>query len=164
MQNVINAKINITNMNDIKKIIEKPIEEAIAKPILVDFYYERYKAMLNWIRTTITILVPSLVLLIGLQEKNLPSEKTQNILLLISILMMTLSILLGLWLLLYESISHANAADQLKRHVEAGKKTKDFSLVPNKHSYIQIKLLKTFPWFVGISILFLGSFGFVKYL
>ncbi|KHE93626.1 MAG: hypothetical protein K8F52_04340 [Candidatus Scalindua rubra] len=150
-------------MNDYLETINKASEEAIAKPVLVDLHCDHYQAMLSWIRTTITILVPSLALLIGLQEKNLSGERIQNALLLISMSMMTLSILLGLWALLHESKSHANVAEQLKRHLDAGKKTKEFRLSPGKYSLLQIKLLKIFPWLVGISILSLGSFGFVKY-
>ncbi len=151
------------NPEEIIKKINNAIEYRKATPDLKNLYSEFYQVMFNWIRTTITILVPSLALLIGLQEKNLSGEKIQNALLLISILVMTLSILIGLWILLYEAELHANVADELKYHVAAGKKTEDYSPVSNKYSSIQAKLLKSFPWLVGISILFLGSFGFVKY-
>ena len=52
-----------------------------------------YQKRLIWVRTAITILTPSLILLIGLQDKPPPYEKLLSVLLLTSTLLMTLSIL-----------------------------------------------------------------------
>lgn len=91
------------------------IEEKIkAFPLIQQHLTERYKKRLEWVRVTITILTPSLVLLIGLQDKLLPDEKLLNALLLTSILLMTLSILIGLWVLLSESEAHGLAVDGIK--------------------------------------------------
>ncbi len=150
-------------MNDISKTINKAIEHAKAKPLLESHLNDRYLKTLIWIRTTITILTPSLVLLIGLQEKPLPSEKLSSVLLLISISLMTLSILAGLWVLLGESKAHWKAAVDIKEWVTAGKRIDDLSPYVNLpwHQSISLRL---FPKLVWLSILFLGSFGFVKYL
>jgi len=79
------------------------VEEKIkAFPLIRQHLTERYKKGLEWTRVTITILTPSLVLLIGLQDKLLPNDKLLNALLLTSILLMTVSILIGLRVLLGE--------------------------------------------------------------
>jgi hypothetical protein len=140
------------------------VEEKIkATPILQQHLTDRYQKTLIWIRTTITILTPSLALLIGLQEKPLPSEKLLCVLLLISILLMTLSILTGLWVLLGESKAHGKAVVEIKELVESGESIDDlpFSVDFPWHQDI---LLRLFPKLVWLSILFLGSFGFFKYL
>ncbi len=140
------------------------IEEIIkATPLLQKHLLDRYQKRLEWIRIIITILTPSLALLVGLQDKPLTSEKLQNTLLLISILLMTLSILTGLWLLFCESEAHGKAVDDIKEWVEAGNRIDDlpFSMNFPWHQNITIRF---FPIFVWLSILFLGSFGMCKYL
>jgi hypothetical protein len=99
-------------------------EEIKAIPIIQKHLVSGYQKRLEWIRATITILTPSLVLLIGLQGKPLPCEKSLRLLLLTSILM-TLSILTGLWVLLGESEAHSQAVADIKEWVDAGKKIDD---------------------------------------
>ena len=140
------------------------IEEKIkATPVLQHHLTSRYQKRLEWIRVTITILTPSLVLLIGLQGKPPPCEKLLNALLLTSILLMTLSILTGLWVLLGESEAHGQAVDEIKEWVEAGKSIDDLksSVRFPWHQKITIRL---FPVFVWLSVLSLGAFGILKYL
>lgn len=140
------------------------IEEKIkAIPLVQQHLVNRYQKRLEWIRVTITILTPSLVLLIGLQDKLLPDEKLLNVLLLISILLMTLSILTGLWVLLGESEAHGLAVDGIKEWVESGKKIDDL-IASVDFPWHQKILTRFFPIFVWLSILSLGTFGLLKYL
>ena len=142
----------------------KHIEEKIkATPLLQQHLLSRYQKRLDWIRVTITILTPSLVLLIGLQDKLLPNEKLLKTLLLTSILLMTLSILTGLWVLLGESEAHGQAVGDIKEWVESGKKIDDLQSSVNFPWHQKI-LTKIFPVFVWLSILSLGTFGIIKYL
>ena len=140
------------------------IEEKIkALPIIQQHLVDRYKKRLEWVRVTITILTPSLVLLVGLQEKPLPYEKLLSALLLISILLMTSTILLGLLLLLGESEAHGTAVDGIKEWVDSGKKMEDLKS-PVEFPWHQNIFLKYFPIFVWLSVLSLGAFGLLKYL
>jgi len=142
----------------------KHIEEKIkATPLIQHHLLSRYQKRLEWVRVTITILTPSLVLLIGLQDKLLPDEKLLNVLLLTSILLMTLSILIGLWVLLGESEAHTQAVVDIKEWVESGKKIDDLQSSV-KFPWHQNITMRLFPIFVWLSILFLGSFGILKYL
>ena len=134
-----------------------------AFPVLIEHRIDGYKKMLGWVRVTITILTPSLVLLIGLQDKPQPSEKLLSILLLTSIVLMTLSILTGLWVLLGESKLCHQAASDIKEWVDSGKSIDNLPYLV-KSSWHQNISIKLFPIFVWLSILSLGSFGFLKYL
>ena len=142
----------------------KHIEEKIkATPLIQHHLLNRYQKRLEWIRVTITILTPSLVLLIGLQDKPPPSEKLLSTLLLTSIVLMTLSILTGLWVLLGESEAHTQAVVDIKEWVDAGKKIDElYSSV--KFPWHQNITMRLFPIFVWLSILSLGTFGILKYL
>lgn len=140
------------------------IEEKIeALPLIQQSMLDSYKKRLEWIRVTITILTPSLVLLIGFQTKPHSSEKLLSALLLISILMMTVSILSGLYLLLAEPQAYKKMAGDIKSLVDRGGNVQETPIFL-EFSWYQEILLKTFPILVSLSILFLGSFGFFKYL
>lgn len=140
------------------------IEEKIkALPVIQQHLVDRYQKRLDWVRVTITILTPSLVLLVGLQEKPLPCEKLRSALLLISILFLTLTILIGLLVLLGESEGHGLAVDGIKEWVDSGKKMEDLKS-PVKFPWYQNIFLEYFPILVWLSVLFLGSFGITKYL
>ena len=142
----------------------KYIEEKIkASPVIQNHLLNGYQKKLEWIRVTIAILTPSLVLLIGLQDRPLPCERLLSILLLISILLMTLSILIGLWLLRVESKGHFQAVADIKEWVEAGKQT-DYLPTFVKSPWHQNIPIMLFPIFVWLSILSLGAFGILKYL
>ena len=93
-------------------------EKTKAFPLLSKHLFSRYQKRLDWVRVSITILTPSLVLLIGLQEKPPHNEMLLNVLLLISILLLTVSVLIGLWVLLGESEAHGQAAVDIKAWVE----------------------------------------------
>jgi len=139
-------------------------EEEIKAIQLIKYHQlNSYQKGLEWVRITITILTPSLVLLIGLQDKPLPYEKLLSVLLLTSILLMTLSILTGLWLLLGESKAHKQAVVDIDRWVDSGKKIEDlpFSIKSPWHQELAIKLFQIFVWLAFLS---LGSFGILKYL
>ena len=138
-------------------------EKSKAIALIQDHHLGSYQKRLEWVRITITILTPSLVLLIGLQDKPLPCEKLLSVPLLISILLMTLSILTGLWILLGESEAHRQAVADIKAWVDNGKQIDDlptYIKVP-WHQNIAIKLFPIFAW---LSILSLGAFGILKYL
>jgi hypothetical protein len=143
-------------MNDIEEKIK-------AMPFIQHHLLNSYKKRLEWVRVTIAILTPSLVLLIGLQHKPPPCEKLLSVLLLTSILLMTLSILTGLWVLLGESEGHKKAMVDIKEWVDSGKKIDNLqsSVKFPWHQNITIRL---FPILVWLSILSLGSFGLLKYL
>ncbi len=137
-------------------------EQIKALPVIQQHLVDRYQKRLDWIRTAITILTPSLVLLIGLQEKPLPCEKLLCFLLVSSIILMTLTILIGLWVLLGESEEHGLAVDGIKEWVDSGKKMSDLKS-PVEFPWHQNLGTKYFPWFVWLSVLLLGCFGTLKY-
>ena len=140
------------------------IEEKIqALPIIQQCMLDSYKKSLEWIRITITILTPSLVLLIGFQAKPHSGEKLLSALLLISILLMTVSILTGLYLLLAEAQAYKKMAGDIKSLVDRGGSVQE-TPISLEFSLFQEVLLKAFPILFSLSILFLGSFGFFKYL
>ena len=147
---------NVINMGNIEEKFE-------ALPLIQQSMLDSYKKRLEWIRVTITILTPSLVLLIGFQTKPHSNEKLLNALLLISILLMTLSILSGLYLLLAESQAYKKMAGDIKNLIDRGGNIQE-TPVPLEFSKHQEVLLEYFPILVSLSILFLGSFGFLKYL
>ncbi len=147
---------DVINMKNIEEKLE-------ALPFIQQSMLDSYKKRLEWIRVTITILTPSLVLLIGFQTKPHSSEKLLSVLLLISILMMTLSILSGLYLLLAEPKAYQKMAEDIKNLVDKGGSVRE-TPVPLEFSRHQEVLLKYFPILVLLSILFLGSFGILKYL
>jgi hypothetical protein len=138
-------------------------EKIKALPLIQDHRIGGYQKRLEWVRVAITILTPSLVLLIGLQDKPLPCEKLLSILLLISISLMTLSILIGLWLLLGESRGHSQAVADIKEWVETGKRIDDLPTFV-KSPWHQNIFWTLFSIFVWLSILSLGAFGLLKYL
>jgi len=136
-------------------------EQIKATPLLSHHLSERYKKRLEWVRISITILTPSLVLLIGLQEKPLHNESLLNALLLSSILLLTLSILMGLWVLLGESEAHSQAASDIKEKVLSGGKVEELCLI--KFPSHQNIMLRFFPAIVWLAVLSLGAFGCAKY-
>ena len=142
----------------------KYIEEKIkALPLIQNHQLSGYQKRLEWIRVTITILTPSLVLLIGLQDKPLPYERLLSALLLTSILLMTLSILTGLWVLRGESEGHVQAVADIKSWVESGKEIDDLPTFVKSPWHQKVTII-LFPIFVWLSILSLGTFGILKYL
>ena len=136
-------------------------EKIKALPVMQQHLVNRYKKRLEWVRVTITILTPSLVLLVGLQEKPLPCETLLKCLLLISILLMTLTILIGLLVLLGESEAHGSAVAGIIERVNSGKVADQNTLV--EFPWYQNFFLKHFPKLVWLSVLFLGLFGITKY-
>jgi hypothetical protein len=137
-------------------------EQIKATPLLSSHLSDRYKKRLEWVRVSITILTPSLVLLIGLQEKPQHDGVLLNILLLSSILLMTISILIGLWVLLGESEAHGQAAADIREKVLSGGKFEDLQ-GPIKFPSHQNIMLRFFPAIVWLAVLSLGAFGFAKY-
>ncbi len=127
-------------MNNIEEVIK-------ALPVIQKHLSDRYKKRLDWVRVTISILTPSLVLLVGLQEKPLPGEILLKYLLVLSISVMTLTILIGLWVLLGESEGHGLAVDGIKKWVDSGKKMDDLKS-PVEFPWHQNVGLKFFPIFV----------------
>ena len=139
-------------------------EERIkALPVIRHHIDQGYKKKLDWVRVTITILTPSLVLLIGLQDNPLPCEMLRRYLLLTSILFLTLSISIGLLVLHGESSGHSKAVDDIKAWVDSGKNMVDLPTYV-KFSWIDQLPIRLFPLFVWLSIFSLGAFGILKYL
>ena len=142
-----------------------PSEHKILLELLKHHSESKTQITLNWIRITITILTPSLVLLIGLQDDLQSSECLLHILLVISILLLTLSILTGLLILQQEYTPHQKALEEitelLKSHQQETLMNLPFFAEP---SLIVKILMKVFPILVWLSILSLGTFGILKYI
>lgn len=121
----------------------------------------------DWIRTATTIMVPSLVLLVGLQGNRLPTSPIAHFLLLLSIASLMITILTGLIALRAEAVLHLLAEDALREEIKARLDRSASSVssvrnlaLPNKYYFP----LAVFPYLVFVSVLSLGAFGFAKYL
>lgn len=138
-------------------------EKIKAWPVIQGHLVGSYQKRLEWTRVTITILTPSLVLLVGLQEKFKPDEMILNILLVSSILLVSVTILIGLWLLLGEAEAHLKAVGDIKAWVESGKSIDDMRGSVDFPKYQQI-FLRFFPALVWVSVLSLCTFGIAKFI
>jgi hypothetical protein len=137
-------------------------EKIKALPVIQKHLINSYQKRLEWARVTITILTPSLVLLVGLQDKPKPDETTLNIFLLTSIILISVTILIGLWLLLGEAEAHNLAVGDIKEWVESGKPIDDMQWSVNFQKHQQI-FLRFFPALVWVSVLSICLFGVLKF-
>ena len=124
---------------------------------------EAHKKNYDWIRHGITILTPSLALLIGLQVPDLSSQKIKCISLVITVSLMTISILLGLLALRGEAKLHhlkqEALVDELGNDSQKEAPIREISL-PNLYFYP----LVAFPFLLSLSVFSLGIFGVLKYI
>lgn len=124
---------------------------------------EAHKRNYDWIRHGISVLTPSLTLLIGLQEPSQPCVSLKCVSLLVTVVLMTLTILTGLAALRCEAKLHFL---RLQAYAEAG-----ISSAPESAGIQKIELPKIYSWAVGlfpyltfISIFSLGVFGLAKFI
>lgn len=114
-----------------------------------------------WVRTVISIITPSLVLLIGLQDKSQLDSPLSKYFLVASILLMSLVILSGLFVLRSESEGYRLLRDKVGNHWN---KTQSYSnegvLLSSNVKFFQI----FFSCSTILSIIFLTGFGVVKYI
>ena len=116
----------------------------------------------NWIRTCVTILTPSLALLVGLQGNDLQFQCLVRIFLQVSIALMTISILLGLLALRSESKSHVSSRNEVIRLHNEGKDLPQILETRIKLAWYYRFSLYIFPYVFWLSILALGIFGCFK--
>lgn len=123
---------------------------------------ERSKqAAFTWIRVVISILTPSLVLLVGLQE-NSPNLSTGAVFFLVlSIVSMAVAILCGLYVLGGEAKGHKLLRDDIG---ESWNQEKQFptsgTLIGSSYKYFH----KVFGWAAISAIISLTIFGVFKYV
>jgi len=114
-----------------------------------------------WIKTVITILTPSLVLLIGLQDKNQSLSCIALFFLIASIVILTLTILLGLFVLSADAKGFKLLRDKTAKQWKNDKSLcNDPVLLSKKYKYANIM----FEYLSFCSIPFLCFFGICKYI
>lgn len=115
----------------------------------------------SWVKVVISITTPSLILLIGLQDKNQNISCETLYLLVGSIILMSLTILSGLIILHSESNALHQYRDKIAENWEDKISLKDTSVeLPNYYKYIS----KGFTVFTFLSILTVTVFGVLKYI
>jgi hypothetical protein len=115
----------------------------------------------SWIRIVISILTPSLVLLIGLQDKSQSLSCLSIYFLLASIIVMTVTILSGLFVLGSESKGYLLLRNKTADHVNNGNIAHDAEVnLPNIYRYAS----KAFSVSSYLSVLCLCLFGVFKYV
>jgi len=119
-------------------------------------------AHLSWVRTIITILTPSLVLLIGLQDNNQLFTSSQSFFLVASIVLMSITILLGLLVLHSESRGHYLLRDSIidQWNKEDGSLDQAGIILPTIYLFAE----RAFSFMTPISVALLSIFGFLKYV
>ncbi len=118
----------------------------------------------NWIRTCVTILTPSLALLIGLQGTGLAGSCVLRYLLVSAISLMTIAVLLGLVALRSEAKAHVLARDEV---IQEWNENQDFQSIQSMRVTLPKRYqmaLYYFPFAFWLSILSLGVFGIAKYI
>ncbi len=120
---------------------------------VASFHNEKGRAHnYNWIRTCVTILTPSLALLIGLQDTDLSGSCLLVSLLVTAIALMTTAVLLGLLALHSEAKSHVLARDQVVQEWNENQNTESIqSMRVNLPNYYQMAL-DYFPFAFWLSI------------
>ena len=142
-------------MTDITEHLNQKIEKLDRQAKQVEF---------NFIRNSITLLTPSLTLLIGLQEANLPKTSIIHYALLTSIVLLSLTILVGLVSLRAESKLHALEKEYIQTGLNTLKRTGSYHNSPELPLPKWIQLARNaFHLLIFLSILSLCIFGFSKY-
>ncbi|MCG8634817.1 MAG: hypothetical protein MI863_13370 [Desulfobacterales bacterium] len=120
------------------------------------------EASLNWVRTVVAILTPSLALLIGLQEKNENFNDTLRYVLVVTIILLATTIVIGLIVLKTEEIGWTKKRDKIQ---ESWNKEQKLHLDPVILSDILSKHAVTaFSFCSFSSIISLAIFGILKFM
>ncbi len=115
----------------------------------------------NWARTVITIMTPSLVLLIGLQDKTQLLTKISRYLLVTSITLMALTILIGLLFLYSETKGQHLLRDSIANQWNTEGSLEQAGIeLPKIYLFAQ----KSFFFLTPLSIISLTIFGICKYI
>ena len=120
------------------------------------------EAHLSWVRIIISILTPSLVLLIGLQDKNPELTGEQVFFLVASIALMSVTILLGLLVLHSESRGQHLLRDNIIHQLNTEKGSLDQSGIILPHIYLYAE--RAFSFCTPLAIMFLAIYGILKYI
>ena len=115
----------------------------------------------NWIRTSITIPTPSLILLVGLEGNSLPKSCILTVATLSSIVAMTLTVLIGLVALHSEAKSHVLARDKLRAEWDQHGDLSKVSELVELPLYMRAALV-VFPYMVSFSLLCISALGIIK--
>lgn len=117
-------------------------------------------AFLEWVKVVITIMTPSLVLLIGLQDKTQQLTVLSRGFLVSSIVLMSITILLGLLLLHSEQRGHLLLRNDIAHQWKTGGSLDQAQGVLPRLYGILHTVLSFLP---PISIMSLSVFGVLKY-
>lgn len=116
----------------------------------------------NWIRTVLTVLIPSLVLLIGLKSAPPADQLAARYLLVATIILITFTSLVGLFALRAESTFHHLALQAfLQEATSDGNHSEIGSTDLPRLSHFAII---SFPYLASACLLFVSTFGVVKTL
>jgi hypothetical protein len=115
-------------------------------------------------RTCVTILTPSLALLIGFQDSGLSESVLLRYLLVTVISLMTIAILLGVFALRSESRGHVLSRNEAIRQHNEGVPLNEIEEARIDLPKRYLLALEYFPTVFWLSILFLGGFGIAKYV
>ncbi len=117
-------------------------------------------AELNWVRNVLTIMTPSLMLLIGLEKKPIDAEPSYVVFLVSSIISMALTIFIGVFFLKSEQAGYSKLRNEIdKAWIEKRSLPNGVGLDP-----IYIKLRSTFSVLTLLSLALITCFGVLKYL
>ena len=143
-----------------------PIAEQKATIERIASYHndEGRKHNYNWIRTCVTILTPSLALLIGLQDNDLSGSCVARYLLVSAIGMMTITILLGLLALHSEAKQHVLSRNEVVQRHNEGLPFHEIEKIRISLPMPYLIALDYFPYSFWVSTLLLGIFGVLKYV
>lgn len=116
----------------------------------------------NWMRTVLTLLIPSLVLLIGLKAAPPADQLVARYLLVATIILITLTSLIGLFALRAESLFHDIAHRTfLMQALTKGAHSEVESLEIPQRYYLAVI---SFPYLAVACLLLVSAFGVVKTL
>jgi hypothetical protein len=115
----------------------------------------------SWIRTVITVLTPSLVLLIGLQEPSTIPSSASIFFLVVALIAMAITILNGLYILGADSKGYRALRDNIGENWN-NKKEFNTQGVELSNSYKYANYLFNFT--ALLSIISLTVFGVIKYV
>jgi hypothetical protein len=118
------------------------------------------QATYDWVRMVISILTPSLVLLIGFQDSSEDLSVCTLAFLILSILSMAITILGGLYVLSSEARGNHLLRDEIATAQKQGKPLPRGVMLGNSYKHAN----NLFRWGTVLSILLLTAFGVSKYL
>ncbi len=119
------------------------------------------EAVFSWIRTVLTILTPSLVLLIGLQNKSDELSTNEIGVLVATIISFSFTILAGLLVLKSESIGQLELRNAISKAYD---NNQPLNSVNVNISFIYSAAEKAFSIFSLLSIVLVTTFGILKFV